>query len=774
MGNRMVIFLMFFTFVLLVKIHAQFDIDRFDSDWEENFEFPRYGFVYDQNMDAITYQSANRNGVSLYLKNEVLDSAEWTIEYSYDQIYGSTNYLRYYLSSETNNFQNSRSFFVECVNSSNTLRLCEYTEDGVEVQILSCKLSVSEGDDIDRIKLRIVRSCKGEWDLYSSINSSAEQRSSAFYTSYFSSKYAGLRVRMNESNPSLIAIHSMSANGVARCGDIPEEPDDSVVIGSASIHSIVFSEIMADPDPVIGLPEVEYIEIYNRSSENINLAGCKLYVGSAYGELYPFELAPKTYAILCSENKKIEMSAYKNLVLVKSFKTLINDGRLVYLTSADGELITWIDYKKEWYGNEFKEDGGYSLERIDNDNLHITGDNFSASMNIHGGTPGVLNSICASNPDGVEPKVIDAYITKDNRVQILFNKEMRVGKDNFESEECDVDEMEVNNPYSDCVIMPIVDFSDSVIFVSLISLKCVTGYSLQDTIIELKPLKQPKEYDLMFSEVMFDPEKKSPKYIEVYNNSDDYISIVDLYVEKYDEYGDKNVQLKINSLVKGIAPDSYCVVVVDQKDFKASYDYCDNAVLGTINSDVLLKDGGSIALKSMLGELVLDSIAYGEYMHNPWIEDNEGVSLEKINLGEGEFLASNWTSATSASGYSTPGCENSHNADLDVPDNDTKKKFYVENETFTPNNDAYQDVLNIYYDLDKSGFVCSVKIYSPSGQYITDLLDEDILSQSGKIVWRGTTIDGRPLPIGIYVIVVEAIHSEGEIINERIVSVIAS
>jgi hypothetical protein len=52
-------------------------------------------------------------------------------------------------------------------------------------------------------------------------------------------------------------------------------------IGTPVFHEVVINEIMADPSPVVGLPNTEFIELYNRSAQNFNLNGWTLTDGSS-------------------------------------------------------------------------------------------------------------------------------------------------------------------------------------------------------------------------------------------------------------------------------------------------------------------------------------------------------------------------------------------------------------------------------------------------------------------------------------------------------------
>jgi len=54
-------------------------------------------------------------------------------------------------------------------------------------------------------------------------------------------------------------------------GNISGEMMKEIMYYQAFRYDLIFTEIMADPSPPAGLPEYEYLEIFNRSKVKINL-----------------------------------------------------------------------------------------------------------------------------------------------------------------------------------------------------------------------------------------------------------------------------------------------------------------------------------------------------------------------------------------------------------------------------------------------------------------------------------------------------------------------
>ena len=70
--------------------------------------------------------------------------------------------------------------------------------------------------------------------------------------------------------------------------------------------------------------------------------------------------------------------------------------------------IDSVNYSDNWYKDEDKRDGGWTLEIIDPDNICSEHQNWVASEDELGGTPGTQNSVFANKPDLTGPKLLSA------------------------------------------------------------------------------------------------------------------------------------------------------------------------------------------------------------------------------------------------------------------------------------------------------------------------------------------------------------------------------
>ena len=71
---------------------------------------------------------------------------------------------------------------------------------------------------------------------------------------------------------------------------------------TAAPFDMLVNEIMADPSPVVGLPDAEFVEIYNRSNKALDLADYELSSGSTPQQMPSYMLLPNEYVVVCDDS----------------------------------------------------------------------------------------------------------------------------------------------------------------------------------------------------------------------------------------------------------------------------------------------------------------------------------------------------------------------------------------------------------------------------------------------------------------------------------------
>ena len=120
-------------------------------------------------------------------------------------------------------------------------------------------------------------------------------------------------------------------------------------------------------------------------------------------------LQPDSFVIVCGSSAFAAMSTFGKTISVTSFPSLDNDGDQLVLSTAQGKTIHAVNYSSNWYQNELKKNGGWSLEMIDTKNPCSGFSNWIASVDPSGGTPGRKNSVDTNNIDQTPPHLLRAY-----------------------------------------------------------------------------------------------------------------------------------------------------------------------------------------------------------------------------------------------------------------------------------------------------------------------------------------------------------------------------
>ena len=529
-------------------------------------------------------------------------------------------------------------------------------------------------------------------------------------------------------------------------------------------YDVVFTEIMADPSPVVELPETEFLEIYNRTSKYIELQGWKLVAKTSEFVLDEYLISPNESLILCDAVDSAAFSEYGKVLAVKSFPSLLNSGSYLGLISSENILVDELAYSDDWYANSEKDDGGWSLEIIDPDRNCGDQFNWKASVDPKGGTPGQKNSINSANLDIDTPELLSVKIIATNGVELLFDEAIDslyfIENSTIVANGLTVDSVVFLQSGSKVDVY----FSEGIetnvqyqLKIDKLSDEC--GNVGVDYHGDFSRFTLGKE-DILINEVLFNPFTGSADFVELYNNTNVTIDLLGLKLgTRNDSLGLRSV-CEISSKNLPFPPKSLLAFTANADGVLSFYTVPDpDNIVQMEKFPPLNNDKGRVVLLDD-SLTVIDEFSYNEEMHSSWLADVEGVSLERLSVDGETNNPDNWHSASSLVGYATPGYENSQKEE---PKDGEEKPLSVEllSEVVSPNGDGYNDELIISFNIDKAGYLANVFLFDALGREVCRLINNDLFGASDKIVFDMRKQNGEVLPMGIYVLYCELIHNKG-------------
>ena len=89
-------------------------------------------------------------------------------------------------------------------------------------------------------------------------------------------------------------------------------------------------------------------------------------------------------------------------------------------------------------------------------------------------------------------------------------------------------------------------------------------------------------------------------------------------------------------------------------------------------------------------------------------------------------------------------------------------EFTYSSESISPDNDGFEDVLQVNYQMAEVGMVGTFTVYDDRGRLIAQVMSSELLAIEGTFTWQGITDAGNKASIGTYVGVFEAFAVDGE------------
>ncbi len=263
----------------------------------------------------------------------------------------------------------------------------------------------------------------------------------------------------------------------------------------------------------------------------------------------------------------------------------------------------------------------------------------------------------------------------------------------------------------------------------------------------------PGPGDIAINEVLFDPGTDDSPFIELYNTSNNFYNCSDLVMTIKKNNSFSTVSDIADCL---IYPDSFILFTNDRVSTILNYPSNRKSAIFEVDLPTLSRDFGSIVLRTRSGALI-DSIYYDEGFHHISLDDTRGVSLERISPVFPGLTLTDWNSASAQSGWGTPGLPNSQYIRLDT----VRTAFQIENKTFSPDGDGYEDYMLIRFADEVAGQLATARIYDEFGREVFVFFRNELIGSGSTGKWDGTTGAKDRAATGIYILLVEFMQQTG-------------
>ncbi|NOX19569.1 MAG: hypothetical protein GXO87_14975 [Chlorobi bacterium] len=516
----------------------------------------------------------------------------------------------------------------------------------------------------------------------------------------------------------------------------------------ANFSDIVINEIMYKP----ASGEPEWIEIFNRSGDAINLNGWRFGDRSRKVTLTDedAELAAGAFAVISSDETLLDFFDIPSLFIVADLPSLNNTGDDLTLYDPTESKIDSVFYRPSWGGNET----GVSLERLSVDGAGNDSTNWSSSVSLDGGTPGTVNSVTQKNFDlaiinftGPENAVKDSTVYFDVTIQNLGGDNADDAELNVYNDENQNGEPEENELFFNYALNSLqpngaenVSFSFTPAQSGIVHFIAVVDFPADEALYNnaadfylsvVSINEQPN--DLVINEIMYAPGSDEPEWFEIYNRSAKTINL-----KNYQIADSKDTTSRVIKEDVFIEPEEYFIFAKDSTIFD-KYDIPSAAAIVSFPS--LNNGGDAVAILDSLNRTI-DSVKYS----SDW-GGTGGKSLERLSPEVDSNFPSNWRSSVDSLG-ATPGRKNSNSLkDFDIQiadviisnDNGVRRvSAIVKN---VGKNDAQFD-LTLYEDATLDG-TADKTLETKTGQFIAagsqteiefDYAFENLLAETAVIV----------------------------------------
>lgn len=528
-------------------------------------------------------------------------------------------------------------------------------------------------------------------------------------------------------------------------------------------QDLVINEIHYNPP---GADDLEFVELYNRSGQTYDLRDFRFKDDTQTTRVITntsILLPPNGYAVLVKDTNLFAAS-YPNVAVIQppSWPSLNNTDEVVTLL-WDQTVIDQVAYSASWGGTDV------SLERIDPNGASSLRTNWASCTDAARATPGRVNSVY--HPDVTPPKPLIARQTGVQAVQVVFNEPLQAASVTVQRFTLDgVPPSQVSLSADGTVVTLVFGTVGGEVLrmEGLLDLaRNVMG------VLSLALAYQPQAGDLVVNEILADPKADThdqlpdqPELMELLNRTSRTLDLTGLFwTDAPDETGKADtlrvpagdwaigangyVVISAEGTMPTSAAESKLVKAFPDADFSTGTRLLIPMPRTTLSLD---NDGDTIRLHRA-DRTLLDAVTYTSAWHHPNLSDATGVSLERISPDAPSQDAQNWGSSVHVAG-ATPARLNS----LFTTGSPVEMgRIEASPSPFSPDGDGRDEVTGIQYHLTAAVALLRVRVFDRAGRLVRTISHATLGASEGQVFWNGLDDAGNRVPVGIYVVFLDAV-----------------
>ena len=247
--------------------------------------------------------------------------------------------------------------------------------------------------------------------------------------------------------------------------------------------------------------------------------------------------------------------------------------------------------------------------------------------------------------------------------------------------------------------------------------------------------------EIVINEIMYNPVGGN-EWLELYNRSQFPIDLCRWSIRVGD-----NEPIVISSGETILQSGEYIVIVEDKTSFQTKWGNTPSPIVEPEEWTTFVNSGASISLEDHFS-FIFEAVDYRD-------ESEPGVSMERISPESESNLVSNWGSSCDYRG-ATPGSRNSIYASFFR----SGSVLSVSPNPFSPNGDGYEERALITYKLPFNKAKVTLMLYTRTGIKSLTFLDKKDSGSSGQFIWDGMDKERERMPVGLYIVYLEAVDKE--------------